>query len=527
MAQSLESLLKAGAQLLDSGRLADAEQLADALLRQLRGTPDVHLFAADVADACGDRQAALDRLTELSADARASGPVAIRIARLLLAQRQRREARAVALAARLDSEPWQFAAAARVLSDCVDPEGARDLLARGHAQFPTDIAILSELAMADFHVNRIDDADQHLEQLLALAPYHPGALRLRSALRQQTIERNHVQDLERRLADRQGRPNFVVGCCFALAKEYEDLGQYDNSFAALRRGAQTYRRTLQYDSRTELETLATIRANFTADAAREFLPGFEAEGPIFIVGMPRTGTTLVERVLTSHSHVTSVGELTDFPLLLTEVVQEKLAATPQLELEIEASLQIDFRELGRRYMAAARQVAGDDPYFVDKLPYNFLYCGYIFAALPQAKIIHLRRDPLDTCYAVYKTLFFNAYSYSYDLDELVDYYIAYRKQMDHWHAVLPGRILDVGYEELVREPEAQSRRILDWIGLPWQPSVLNFHEQQRPSMTASAMQVRRPMYTDSIGAWRRVEADFAPVRERLHAAGLLDDGAAS
>ena len=141
--------------------------------------------------------------------------------------------------------------------------------------------------------------------------------------------------------------------------------------------------------------------------------------------------------------------------------------------------------------------------------------------MPRAKIIHLRRDPLDTCYAVYKTLFFNAYSYSYDLQELADYYVGYRTHMDHWHRALPGRILDVSYEEFVRDPESQARRVLDWCGLSWQASVLEFHAQQRPSMTASAMQVRRPIYTHSIGAWRRSETALAQVRERLERAGLL------
>jgi Sulfotransferase family len=192
----------------------------------------------------------------------------------------------------------------------------------------------------------------------------------------------------------------------------------------------------------------------------------------------------------------------------------------------ELSLAIDFRELGRGYATAARQLAGSSPRFVDKLPYNFLYCGYILAALPKARILHLTRDPLDTCYAVYKTLFFNAYNYSYDLEELADYYISYRRQMAHWHQVLPGQILDVSYEQLVREPQAQALRILQWCGLPWEDAVLNFHQQDSPAMTASAMQVRRPMYTDSIGSGSRAGSGMDPLRERLLRAGLIQAGSA-
>ena len=238
--------------------------------------------------------------------------------------------------------------------------------------------------------------------------------------------------------------------------------------------------------------------------------------------MPRTGTTLVERILTSHSDVSAVGELTDFPLLMTEMVQERLAAAPPDESDVDASLRLDFHELGRRYVECARQLADGAKYFVDKLPYNFLYCGYILAALPRAKIIHLRRDPLDTCYAVYKTLFFNAYSYSYDLQELADYYVGYRDA----HGSLAPRCCRAEsstspYEDFVRDPESQARRVLDWCGLPWQASVLEFHAQQRPAMTASAMQVRKPIHTHSIGAWRRSESALAQVRERLQRAGLV------
>ncbi len=522
MASSLQALLDTGSQLLRGQRFAEAQTVAATMLQEYPRHPLALLFAADTADALGDPMAALRHIESVPPEAPRQGQVALRKAQLLFALRRRGEARAAALSAasRLDPDPLQFRALAQVLSDCQDPESARVWLLKALERFPENPQLLADVARAEFHVNRIDDAEEHLATLLRIEPFHPGALHLRSILRTQSIERNHVADLEQRLQREPGRLNLVVAASFALAKEYEDLQQYEHAFAALSRGARAYRSTLRYDSASELAAHAAIREKFTAQAFASLGAGYADEGPIFIIGMPRTGTTLVERILTSHSDVSAVGELTDFPLLMTEMVQQRLAIAPG-ESDIDASLRIDFRELGRRYTESARQLSEGTPYFVDKLPYNFLYCGYILAALPRAKIIHLRRDPLDTCYAVYKTLFFNAYSFSYDLQELADYYVGYRAHMDHWHRVLPGRILDVAYEEFVRDPESQARRVLDWCDLPWQPSVMEFHAQERPAMTASAMQVRKPIHTHSIGAWRRSESALAPLRQRLERAGLI------
>jgi hypothetical protein len=169
-----------------------------------------------------------------------------------------------------------------------------------------------------------------------------------------------------------------------------------------------------------------------------------------------------------------------------------------------------------------RPLAGDKKFFVDKLPFNFRYCGLIHQALPNAKIVHLTRDPLDTCYAIFKTLFINAYHYSYQLDEIAQFYIEYRRTMDHWHAVMPGVICDVSYEELVADPPAQCRRLLEYCGLPWQDEVLEFHQSRAASTTASAAQVRKPIYRSSVKKWRNFESQLQPVVRRLAEAGLVD-----
>jgi tetratricopeptide (TPR) repeat protein len=486
-------------------------------------SPEELLNAAGLAWARGDRKGAIGQLETLLQAEPANPRVLLRQAQLLYAEHRHGEARAAARAG-AGHEPLevgQFWAFARILADCQDLEGAHALLLRADARFPREVAILFDLSVAEFQLHRVDDAERHVATLLQLEPFHPGALQLRSMLRTQTSERNHVADLEARLARAPQRPAVLAGCCYALAKEYEDLQRYNESFRALERGARAYRRTLKYDVHGELASLQAVRQAFTRKAFESLGPGFEAERPIFIVGMPRTGTTLLERLLGSHSQVWSVGEFTAFPSLLVELVNERLAGTTGVKVASDASLSIDFRELGKRYAAAARQLAGERPCFVDKLPFNYLYCGYILAALPNARLIHLVRDPLDTCYAVYKTLFSKAYFYSYDFDELADYYVGYRQQMEHWHRVLPGRILDVHYEALVNDPEVQARRVLEWCGLAWEDSVLSFHEQDQPSMTASAVQVRRPIYTDSIGSWRRSGLGLRRVHDRLVRANLI------
>jgi len=227
-------------------------------------------------------------------------------------------------------------------------------------------------------------------------------------------------------------------------------------------------------------------------------------------------------MLAGHSEVISIGEAVDFPIVMTQeaqrVYQERGLKDTSL---LHAATLIDYRQLGSRYVTAARDFT-DRAYTVDKLPFNFRYCGLIHKALPNARILHLRRDPLDTCYAVFKTLFEKAYHYSYRLDELAEFYIGYRALMDHWRAVIPGAILDVRYEDLVADPAGQCRVVLEWCGLPWQDRVLDFHRSSDVSMTASAAQVRRPVYTSSVQKWRNLTAQMQPVVRRLAEAGLVD-----
>ncbi len=522
MNPSLQQQLETGVQHLRAGHFELARTLAETLKTQFPDNPEPYLFAADAARLQGDRGGAVAQFDDLPDHLRASAPLLLRKAQLQFSDSRRADAVATVrdIMPGIADDEAQLRAVARILTDCQLNEEAHSWLLGAHQRLPDSVPLLFDLALTEFHLNLAEDAEQHLATLLAREPYHPGALHLRSQLTTHSAESNHVAELRNCLRAGPDHPGLAAAVNYALARELEDLGQFDESFAALRAGAAAYRTTLQYDSAEELASHALVRDGFSAEDFAGLSPGCEDEAPIFIVGLPRTGTTLVERMLDSHSQVTSIGEFKDFPMMLSDEAGVVAPSMPGASSP-EIFRAVNFKSLGRRYLAAARDLATDSPRFVDKLPYNFLYCGYILGALPQARILHLKRNPLDACYAIFKTLFFRAYNFSYDLEELADYIVSYHQHMTHWHEVLPGRIIDIEYEALVQDPESQARRILESCDLPWEEQVLDFHRRQAPSMTASAMQVRQPVHSDSVESWRRVGEGFKRVQEKFAAAGLI------
>ena len=227
--------------------------------------------------------------------------------------------------------------------------------------------------------------------------------------------------------------------------------------------------------------------------------------PIFVVGMPRSGTTLVDRILSSHSTVSSAGELQNFGVVLKRASGSQ---TPHmLDAEtIAAATGLDWARVGAAYVESTRPGTGHRLHFVDKLPHNFLYAGFIARALPNAKIICLRRDPMDVCLSNFRQLFALTspyYDYSFDLMDTGRYYLMFERLMARWHASMPGRILEVRYEELVDNQEAVTRELVAWCGLDWEQTCLRFENNQAPVATASAVQVRSPMFRTSLQRWKR------------------------
>ncbi|HVO45834.1 MAG TPA: sulfotransferase [Steroidobacteraceae bacterium] len=368
-------------------------------------------------------------------------------------------------------------------------------------------------------LGQLAEAERDYDRVINFDPDDVEAWLNRSELRTQTPENNHLQALEARLAHGFPRPVNEVPIRYALAKEYEDLADYASSWKHLVAGAQLRRRHLQYDVRADVATVDWIIEAFAA--AGSGIHGLGTEEPIFIVGMPRTGTTLLERLLAGHRDVFAAGELTSFAEAVVSAAQSKLGRVPRDRRELVAtSAQVDFAALGADYLDRSRATTGHTARFTDKMPLNYLYCGIIRRALPRARILHLTRHPLATCYAVYKILFNQGYPFSYDLGEIAEYYIAYRRLMAHWHSVHPGQILEVSYERLVQEPQAESRRVFEFCGLEWDPTVTEVSARAGPSTTASAAQIRRPIYSTSVDSWRHYAEGLRPVAERLRRAGI-------
>jgi tetratricopeptide (TPR) repeat protein len=396
-----------------------------------------------------------------------------------------------------------------------------EILKMAVAAEPRNFLFLYNLAIAERTFGALEDAERHCDQVIALNPDFHRAYFIRADLRKQTMARNHIADMTA-LIDRGIRDAYgEVLVRFALAKECEDVGDDVRAFDYIKSGGDLHRRHLRYDVKSDASLVDRLIADQTRSALEAMPSGYHGDAPIFIVGLPRSGTTLVERIVSAHSEVTAAGELGAFTAELMRATRTDMRAHPALW--IDRFRTIDTTALGLGYSRVARET-GILPArrFTDKYPPNFLYCGAIHSALPNAKIIAVRRNPMDTCFALYKAHFASgAYPYSYRLDELADYYLAFRRLMDHWKVTLPtGSLLEVAYEDIVGDLEGQSRRILAFLNLPWQDEVLKFHASSAPATTASAVQVRQPIYTSSIGKWRRYADRLAPLRDRLIAGGV-------
>jgi tetratricopeptide (TPR) repeat protein len=364
-------------------------------------------------------------------------------------------------------------------------------------------------------LGRFEDAVKAIETAIGLAPRRPRFYYNLTLAKRLTAEDRHLaamEDLARDIAALDLEEQHYLH--FALGKAFADIAAHERSFEHFLAGNAVKRKQTNYSGETISAVFERTRAAFDGELmSRSKGLGEPSSVPVFILGMPRSGTTLVEQLLASHPAIFAAGERNDFSALITQFGGERRLRFPELALSISAD---ELRQLGEHYVERIRAAAPDAARITDKMTENFRFVGLIHLALPNARIIHLRRNPVDTCLSCFTTLFYEDLNFTYDLKELGAYYREYETLMTHWRAILPpGVMIDVQYEDVVADLEGQARRIVAHCGLEWDVRCLDFHQTERAVRTASMGQVRRPIYKTSIGRWRAYEKFLTPLLEEL------------
>ena len=353
-----------------------------------------------------------------------------------------------------------------------------------------------------------------LESAVNLKPDFVQAWRNIATMRHFESRDRFVEGMERLVSTGHLDKDDEIHLNFALSKVYEDLKDHDRAFHFMASGNRSKRKTFAYDKKVNTRLFAAIRNVFDRTFMdRHLACGFKDPTPIFILGMPRSGTTLVEQILQAHPNVFGGGEISSLDAILSSISQaHEKGAFPGFVHELK---DLDFETIGMAYVKAIRELSPLATYITDKMPQNFLFVGMIRLILPNAKIIHCVRHPMDTCLSIYKTLFTTLHPYAYDLDEIGHYYRLYSDLMHHWHQVLSKPVYEISYESLVLHPERHIRHLLSHCELDWNPRCMKFHQSNRPVLTASTMQVRRPVYSDSVSLWKKYRRQLSRLRSRL------------
>lgn len=528
MHSGIDTVLAEASALLQQNKLDSAEQLVE---RELQSYPDSDAFwalSSEISLRRGSIEkawSAIERATELNG----GDP-----------RRHVQRARCAILADRIDAaleavnnslalgvvEVNDLLTLASVLVRCNENGRALDVYRQVEKLDSGNVHLWRGVASVHRFLGDIVSAEGACDKALSRNRHDYETQHLRSSLRTQTRDDNHVNELESLLQSGVRDWRGAVQLSFALAKELEDLERFEESFKYLASGAILRRQNLKYNLANDLAIFPAIQEAFSRSAIEKCKAcnsGEQSNAPIFVLGLPRSGSTLVERIISSHSAVSTAGELNDFAIELVSLVQQNNDGKdlPRLSLP-KATLQVDMEQFGANYVQAAQGKAGDTRRFIDKLPLNSLYVGLIHLAVPNAKIVHVHRKPMDACYAMLKFLFKNGYPFSYDLKELGEYYSAHYHLMQHWRDSLPsGSMFELCYEDLVSNQEGVSRALLEYLGLDWEEECLDFHRNEHASTTGSATQVRQPIYRSSVEKWRRYGKQLQPLSETLEKCGIV------
>lgn len=512
-------LLEAGAALADN-RLAVAERLLrDYLKRDPFNVPAIRMLA-ETGGRLGrldDAERLLERCVEL-----APGFAPARHNYATVLYRQNKAVEALAQLEQLltlePDRPTYLNLKAAALGRVGDYDEAIAIWSSLLKALPDQPRVWLSFGHALKTVGRQAECIDAYRRAVALAPHMGEAWWSLANLKTRIFTAADVTEMERQLA----RPDIAdedrLHLAYTLGKAFEDAGRYGPSFDHYQLGANLRRARERYDAAATTSHMERSRVVFTPDLlARKAGAGCPAPDPIFVVGLPRAGSTLIEQILSSHSAVEGTQELPDIISLARRLGggpdRRGTTAYPESLAELDAA---DLSALGEEYLARTRvHRKTDRPFFIDKMPNNFTHVGLIHLILPKATIIDARRHPMGGCFSAFKQHFARGQNFSYDLTDLGRYYADYVALMRHFDEVLPGRVHRVIYEDMIADPEAQTRALLDHCGLPFEESCLRFHETERAVRTASSEQVRRPIFTDALEQWRRYEAWLGPLEMAL------------
>lgn len=520
MADALQALLKRGFDALNRGDPQTAAELCREALDQAPELPQAHFLVGLVALETEDRpnaHRAFRTVIKLDPDNAAAWAQLARLnaseGRVVPAEQALLETRRLK-----PTDPAILDTIGTVLNQMGEYEAAKAFFARANTAAPRTPQYMMNLANNLVFLGEIDTANAIFKDVIATHPNSPQAhWGLANAAK--ATDDSHIQQMQGLLPRNKGNLRGQGFLSYGIGKEFEDLGRWPEAFSAFSAGAAARRQTVEFDEAGEADLFTVIESLFTAKWLKQCGAGNPDRSPIFVLGQPRTGTTLIERIITSHSQVHSAGELQQFGLSIRRLAQipNPRRFSPEL---FQAAAELNPHELGSAYLRSTQRMRGKTPRFVDKLPVNYMHIGLILAALPNAKIVHLVRGPMDACFASFKQLFADAYLHSYDQEEMARHHVRYRRLMTHWRQAFPGRIINVSYEDTARDLEPHARKLIASLDLPWEDACLEFHTAQQGVATASAVQVREPAHTRSIGRWHRYESELQPMIRILEEAGI-------
>lgn len=519
---SANDLLAQARAALDRGDARNAGELAARTLRGEPNLPDAHYLAGLAAMELRQMPQALEHLHQAASSRPHHPDYAAQFARALVRAHRTGDALQIANVAMALSprDPLILDMLGMVYTQCHAHERAASAFRRAAALAPANPVCRFNFATSLVFSGDIDRAEGELDACLALAPEYWPAYGVRSRLRRQSLASNHIDSLLALARQTRENPGAQLQLHMALAKEYEDLCDHAKAFEHLTIGKSANRLARKYSIADDVAIVEGLLQTFPQPGSQP--PGCLSDEPIFVIGLPRTGTTLVERILSSHPEVHAAGELQNFGVML-ERMSGGCAPTMLDPGVIARARHVHWKQLGELYLSSTRPATSLKPRFIDKLPHNFLYAGFIANALPNARIICLRRNPLDSCLSNFREPFAETspfHGYSFDLLDTGRYYILFDRLMAHWRRVLPGRILEVDYETLVSNQETTTRQLLEHCDLPWNDACLHFERNQSPATTASSVQVRAPIHRDSVKRWKKYETQLAGLRDLLTSAGI-------